>query len=278
VSPPVKHPLIASTWTSESRPRAPCAVLVEHSRHELEQHEKSHGLSYAVFNTRVTSSRRSEVVSSLALSLLREYSASPLCPHEEPRARQRPRSPRPDPEGQDRRSSMHIEARLEASRRPSPTPWLRRASRTDKARTRPPRRRLTSSGRRPGSEDPDLELPTRSGAPRSTIDRPTRGRATPPEEPLPPGDSAPHPEGRHTAPPWAPPIPRGTLHQTLRPRADPKITAAPRAAPAIRRRPRLLASLPPSPRTPSQHQPRHAAPKDEEAREANALRPCGPIS
>jgi hypothetical protein len=137
---------------------------------------------------------------------------------------------------------------------------------------------LTPSGRRPGSEDPDLKLPTRSGAPRSTIIGSTRDRATPPEEPLPPDDSAPHPEGRHTAPPWAPPIPRGTLHQTLRPRDDPKIASVPRAAPAIRRRPRPLASLPPSPRTPSQHQPRHAAPKDEEAREENASRPCGPIS
>jgi hypothetical protein len=146
------------------------------------------------------------------------------------------------------------------------------------ARTRPPRRRLTTSGRRPMSEDLDLELPTRSGAPKSTFDRTTRDRATPPEEPLPPDDSAPHPEGYHTAPPWAPP------DSSRDPSSDP--STPPRSEdhrgassnPTVRRRPRPLASLPPSPRTPPQHRPRHADPKDGEARKANALRPCGPIS
>jgi len=207
VSPPEKHPLIASTWTSESRPRAPCAALVERSRHGLEQYDESHGLSFAVFNTRVTSSRRSEVVSSHALSLLREYSASPFCPHEEPRTRQHLDSlglPRREGPG----SSMYIEARLEASRRPSTNPLGSEEPRElTSARTRPPRRRLTTPRPWPSSEDLDLERPTRSGAPRSTIDRPTRDRATPPEEPLPPSDPARHPEGCYTAPRWAPPDP-----------------------------------------------------------------------
>lgn len=146
------------------------------------------------------------------------------------------------------------------------------------ARTRPPRRRVTTSDRRPKSEDLDLELPTRSGAPRSTFDRTTRDRSTPPEEPLPPDDPAPHPEGYHTAPPWAP------TDSSRDPSSDPSTPKRSEdhfgasSDPTIRRRPRSLASLHPSPRTPSQHQPRHADPKDGEAREANALRPCGPIS
>jgi hypothetical protein len=85
VSPPEKHPFIASTWTSESLPRAPCAVSVEHSRHELKQRDKSRSSFFAVFNARATSSRRSEGVSSRALSLLLESSASLFCPYEEPR-------------------------------------------------------------------------------------------------------------------------------------------------------------------------------------------------
>lgn len=63
---------------------------------------------------------------------------------------------------------------------------------------------MTTPGHRPGSEDPGLKLPTRSGAPRSTEARPTRDRATPPEEPPPPTDPTPHPEGHNTAPWQAP--------------------------------------------------------------------------
>lgn len=79
MSPPEKYPLIASTWTSESLPRTPCAVLVERSRHELQQNDMSQCLFFAVLSVRATSSRQSEVVTSPVLSPLLESSASPLC-------------------------------------------------------------------------------------------------------------------------------------------------------------------------------------------------------
>jgi hypothetical protein len=79
VSPPGKYPLLASTWTSESLPRTPSAVLVERSRHELQQNDRSQCLFFAVLSVRATSSRQSEVVTSLVLCPLLESSASPLC-------------------------------------------------------------------------------------------------------------------------------------------------------------------------------------------------------
>jgi hypothetical protein len=43
-------PLIVLTWTSESLPQAPSAVLVKRSRHGLSIMKKSSHLSFAVFN------------------------------------------------------------------------------------------------------------------------------------------------------------------------------------------------------------------------------------
>jgi hypothetical protein len=74
-----------------------------------------------VFNVRATSSRRSEGVSSPVLCPLLEYSASSLCPHEEPRTHQHPASqpPRPEGHGDDRYNASKPVWRPSTSHRPA---------------------------------------------------------------------------------------------------------------------------------------------------------------
>lgn len=133
---------------------------------------------------------------------------------------------------------MHIEARLEASRRPSPTPWLRGASRANasphetsaetsddpwpSAGFRRPRPRAVDPLRSSEEHRRQDDARPRHASRGNRCYRATRRRT--------PKGATPRHLGRHL-------IPRGTLRQTLRPRRDPKIAAAPRAAPAIRRRP-----------------------------------------
>jgi len=204
MSPSEKHPLIASTWTSESLPRTPSAVSVEHSRHELKQRDKSRSSFYAVFNARATSSRRSECVSSRALSLPIESSASPLCPHEEPRTPPRAVDLVLSPRGG--------AGTFDAPRSPLWTPpadrqrppWLRRAAR---AASSPPE----TSAETLDDLWPVTELRRARTRAAGLIRRPeehqlapTRDRATPPEEPLPPRVLRHAPKGttpHHGAPP-----------------------------------------------------------------------------
>jgi len=82
MSPPEKHPLIALTWASECLPQTSSTVLVKHSRHGLSFRDKSRSVTFAVFDVWATSSRRSEVVTSHALSPLLEYWASFICPRQ----------------------------------------------------------------------------------------------------------------------------------------------------------------------------------------------------
>jgi hypothetical protein len=77
---------------------------------------------------------------------------------------------------------------------------------------RPPRRRLTTPGRWPVSEDPDLELPTRSDAPKSTrsrrretAPRPQRDRRHPATRRRTPRGTTPRHVGRQSNPSRDPP-------------------------------------------------------------------------
>jgi len=170
----------------------------------------------------------------------------------------------------------------------------------------PPWKRLTTSDPRPSSEELDLELPTPSGAPRSTFAhrretasrlrgnaprpltlaglRGTRRRAA---------GSLRRSEERRGQPARdraTPPCERPSARDDHVPRPEgrgtrPKSTSGPSRDPftcrwnasLVRRPPRHPASLLPSPRTLPQTPPHLSTPRGTSAKEANTSRPCGPV-
>lgn len=128
-----------------------------------------------------------------------------------------------------------------------------------------PWKRSTTPGPRLGSEEPSLELPARSGAPRITIAcrRETASRLR--ERPPALSNQSPRPEGRTVRP-----------MNAARPSWDPS-THRQRAL-LVRRPPRHTAGLLPSPRTFPQTPLHVHTPKGASVKEANTSRPCGPVN
>jgi hypothetical protein len=134
-----------------------------------------------------------------------------------------------------------------------------------RGRVTPPWKRSTNSHSRPSSEELDLELPTPSSAPRSTVkhQRETASRFR--ERPSAHADRSTRPEGRTVRP-----------MNAAGPSRDP--STHPWCALPVRRPPRHTASLLPSPRTFPQTSPHLSTPKGASVKETNTSRPCGPVT